>query len=401
MRTEGTKRLPLLAVQRYQQHREELPAKGRGRGRREQSPRSPSKGGDTFAFLKEEIQDIPISGHLDKYEIDFKGSYKEIREAMNRFLAPHDLVVTYEPADDEDEVKRLNALVENFESLLEPMGYGCMLHKDEYEPVLDCAVYAYGDDMDYTIGELYVRPAETLPAEESMLFKRFMSFFSKQTNIGLGLESDSFFLEAQADWFAGEYEDIESMSDEEEKEEALHRLSIITDYKTGRFKKLFDEIDGLVVKGDELERDLWNYLQKYKDKPEKIDEWRLMDVLHDGIDIARFINIYDWTFDPESDGISENDDNYYTATSLLNFIFYSEHDKFGESVLDAVNNGTDEMLGWCSMFTITNDKNFDDRQEYFEACIGYVPKFRQWLQDFYETAVKFDTDEFIKRPNEG
>ena len=126
-----------------------------------------------------------------------------------------------------------------------------------------------------------------------------------------------------------------------------------------------------------------------------------MDVLHDGIDIARFINIYDWTFDPESDGISENDDNYYTATSLLNFIFYSEHDKFGESVLDAVNNGTDEMLGWCSMFTITNDKNFDDRQEYFEACIGYVPKFRQWLQDFYETAVKFDTDEFIKRPNEG
>ena len=83
------------------------------------------------------------------------------------------------------------------------------------------------------------------------------------------------------------------MSDEEEKEEALHRLSIITDYKTGRFKKLFDEIDGLVVKGDELERDLWNYLQKYKGKPEKIDEWRLMDVLHDGIDIARFINIYD------------------------------------------------------------------------------------------------------------
>ena len=127
---------------------------------------------------------------------------------MNRFLAPHDLKITYRPKRSEDSVKRLEYLMENFEALLDPMGFGCMLHKDEYEPILDCAVYACSDAMDYTIGELYVRPAETLPETESMLFKRFMSFFSSQTNIGLGLNGDSFFLEAQADYFFDEYGDM-------------------------------------------------------------------------------------------------------------------------------------------------------------------------------------------------
>lgn len=324
---------------------------------------------------------------------------------MNRFLAAHDLKITYRPKRKEDAVKRLEYLMENFELWLEPMGFHCMLRKDEYNPILDCTVYACSDAMDYTVGELYVRPAETLPDEEAMLFKRFMSFFSKQTNIGLGLDSDCFFLEAQADYFYdeyGEYADFENL-DEDEKKDALFRKQVITDYKTGRYKMLFDEIGSLQVDGDVLAQDLRHYLDKYKGVAEKFDEWRLMEVLYGGIDIARFINIYDWTWNPDCDGISDDDDNYYTATSLLNFIFYSEHDTFGESVLDAINNDSDDMLGWCSMFTITRDKNFDDRREYFETCIGYVPKFRDWLRDFYQAAEKFDTNEYdnTERPNEG
>lgn len=405
MRTAATKRLPLLAVQSRRRDREGLPAQDGGRGRRKQSPRPSSKGGHAFAFLSEGLKDIPISGHLDKYDIDFAGSYKVIRKAMNRFLAPHDLKITYRPKRSEDSVKRLEYLMENFEALLDPMGFGCMLHKDEYEPILDCAVYACSDAMDYTIGELYVRPADTLPETESMLFKRFMSFFSSQTNIGLGLNGDSFFLEAQADYFFDEYGDYANFDelDEDEKKDALFRKQVITDYKTGRYKQLFDEIGSLPVDGEVLASDLLHYIEKYRDVPEKSDVWQLIKVLYEGIDIAYHINIYDWTWNPESDGVSDDDDNYYTATSLLNFIFYSEYDTFGESVLDAVNNGSDEMLGWCSMMTITCDKNFHDRQEYFESCIGYVPKFRDWLRDFYQTAEKFDTNEYdnTERPNEG
>ncbi len=324
---------------------------------------------------------------------------------MSRFLAAHDLRITYRPRKNEDKVKRLDKLVDSFESLLEPMGFHCMLRKNEYEPILECCVYAYSDAMDYIIGELYVRPADTLPAEEAMLFKRFMSFFSKETNIGLGLDSDSFFLEMQADYFYdeyGEYADFDNL-DEDEKKDALFRKQVITDYKTGRYKALFDEIGSLRVDGDVLASDLRRYLEKYKGAVEKFDEWRLMEVLYGGIEIARHINIYDWTWNPDSDGVSDDDDNYYSATSLLNFIFYSEHDTFGESVLDAVNNGCDEMLGWCSMLTITRDKNFDERLEYFESCIGYVPKFRDWLRDFYEAAEKFDTNEYdnTERSDEG
>ena len=401
MRTAATKRLPLLAVLRHQRDKEGFPTQNGGRGRRQQSSRSSSKGSNTFAFLGEGLQDIPIKGHLGKYEIDFNGSYKKIRAAMERFLSAHNLKLNYSPKRGDDDVKKLSDLTDHFEKLLEPMDYHCMLHKDEYNPILDCGVYAYGDGMDYTIGELYVRPAHTLPDEEAMLFKRFMSYFSKQTNIGLGLDGDSFFLETQADWFAGEYDDIDSI-DDDEKEEYLFRQRVINDYKTGEYKQLFDEIAALDVDGGELARDLQAYLKRYKGVAEKFDEWRLMGVLLDGIEIASFINIYDWTWDPESDGVDDNhDDNYYTATSLLNFILYSEHDTFGESVLDAVNNGADEMLGWCNVLVITRDNNFDERMEHFEQSISYIPKFRQWLQDFYQTAEKFDTNEYTERTNEG
>ena len=74
MRTQGTKRLPPLAVQRHQRDKEGFPTQNGGRGRRQQSSRSSSKGGNAFTFLGEELQDIPIKGHLDKYEIDFTGS---------------------------------------------------------------------------------------------------------------------------------------------------------------------------------------------------------------------------------------------------------------------------------------------------------------------------------------
>ena len=70
-------------------------------------------------------------------------------------------------------------------------------------------------------------------------------------------------------------------------------------------------------------------------------------------------------------------------------------------VLDAVNNGCDEIMGWCNDFVITHEKNFEDRLLYFEESVKAVPKFRQWLQEFYQSAEKFDTNEHITRPDEG
>lgn len=404
MRIEGTTKIPPVAVQCHQRHREELPESKRGRGRREQSPRSSSKGGNPLAFLNEKLEEFPIEGILDQYRIDFEGSYEKIRAGAERFLKSHDLKLSYEPKENEDWKERLLLLMEDFEKQLEPMDYHCMMHKDEDVPILDAAVYAYGSAMDYLIGELYVRPAETLPPEEAILFKRFMKLFSSETNIGLGLDSESFFIETQMEYFSGYYDDenFENL-DEEEKEEALFRKEVVANYQPGgKYKKLFDEIDALVVKPDELTRDLQAYLAKYKGNAEKFNEWKLMGVLLDGIDIARCINIFDWTFNPEDDGVDENaEDNFYTATSLLNFIFYSEHDTFGESVLDAINNGGEEMEAWCSNFVVTKEKDFDRRQRHFEESVEAVPKFSQWLRDFYITAEKFDTNEYITGSDEG
>ena len=81
--------------------------------------------------------------------------------------------------------------------------------------------------------------------------------------------------------------------------------------------------------------------------------------------------------------------------------YSSEHDTFGESVLDAVNNGGEEMLGWCNNFILTNEKNFDERQRYFEESVLAVPRLSQWLKDFYQTAEKFDTNEYTERSDEG
>lgn len=404
MRIEGTTKIPPVAVQCHQRHREELPESKRGRGRRELSPRSSSKGGNPLAFLNEKLEEFPIEGILDQYRIDFKGSYEKIRAGAERFLKSHDLKLSYEPKESEDWRERLLLLMEDFEKQLEPMDYHCMMHKDDDVPILDAAVYAYGSAMDYTIGELYVRPAETLPPEEAMLFKRFMKLFSSETNIGLGLDSESFFIETQMEYFSGYYDDenFENL-DEDEKKEALFRKEVVANYQPGgKYKKLFDEIDALVVKPDELTRDLQAYLTKYKGNAEKFNEWKLMGVLLDGIDIARCINIFDWTFNPEDDGVDENaEDSFYTASSLLNFIFYSEYDTFGESVLDAINSGAEDMLAWCNDFCITKENNFKERQEYFEESVTAIPKLRQWLQDFYQAAEKFDTNEYTTGSDEG
>ena len=404
MRIEGTTKIPPVAVQCHQRHREELPESKRGRGRRELSPRSSSKGGNPLAFLNEKLEEFPIEGILDQYRIDFEGSYEKIRAGAERFLKSHDLKLSYEPKEKEDWKERLLLLMEDFEKQLEPMDYHCMMHKDDDVPILDAAVYAYGSAMDYTIGELYVRPAETLPPEEAMLFKRFMKLFSSETNIGLGIDSESFFIETQMEYFEGYYDDenFENL-DEDEKKEALFRKEVVANYKPGgKYKKLFDEIDALVVKPDELTRDLQAYLTKYKGNAEKFNEWKLMGVLLDGIDIARCINIFDWTFNPEDDGVDENaEDSFYTASSLLNFIFYSEYDTFGESVLDAINNGAEDMLAWCNDFCITKENNFKERQEYFEESVTAIPKLRQWLQDFYQAAEKFDTNEYTTGSDEG
>lgn len=404
MRPKGTTKIPQFAVQCHRHSRNEFPEGKRGRGRREQSPRSSSKVSNPLAFLTETLEEFPIEGLLDEYEIDFKGSYEKIRAGAERFLKHHDLQLGYQPKEGESHKDMLLMLMDDFSKLLEPMGYGFMMHKDVYEPILDAAVYAYGDDMDYIVGELYVRPAETLPPEESMLFKRFMKFFSTETNIGLGLDSESFFIETQMEYFEGYYDDenFENL-DEEDKADAIFRKQVVANYKEGgKYYNLFKEIDDLTVDHNELKRDLQEYVKKYKGKPEKFDEWRLMGVLLDGIDIVRYINIFDWTFNPDNDGVDESaEDSFYTATSLLNFIFYSEHDTFGESVLDAINNGADDMMAWCNDFTITNESRFDQRLEYFEESIKAVPKFRQWLQDFYQTAEKFDTNEYTTRSDEG
>lgn len=404
MRTEGTKRLPQIAMPCNRRCGEEFPTSKRGRERREQSPRPSSKRGNPLAFLNERLEEFPIESLFDEYIIDFKGSYEKIRAGAERFLKPYDLKLNYEPKENEGWQDRLLLLMEDFEKLLEPMDYHCMMHKCDSEPILDAAVYAYGSAMDYIIGEMYVRPAETLPPEESMLFKRFIKLFSSETNIGLGLGSHSFFVETQMEYFEGYYDgaDFENM-DEKDRKDALFRREVAANYKPGgKYKELFDEIDHLDVNPSELTKDLQAYLAKYKDKQEKIDERKLMGVLLNGIDIARCINIFDWTFNPDDDGINEDaEDSYYTASSLLNFIFYSEYDTFGESVLDAINNGAEEMLAWCNDFCITKENNFKERQEYFEESVTAIPKLRQWLQDFYQAAEKFDTNEYTSRSDEG
>lgn len=404
MRSEGTTEIPCVAIQGRQRDGQEHATGKRGRGRRERSPRSSSEGCNPLAFLNEKLEDYPIEGLLDQYSINLEGSYKKIRVGVERFLAAHDLKLSYIPKKGEEYNEMLVQMMEEFGKLLEPMGFGCMMHKDDYEPILDAAVYAYGGDMDYTIGEIYVRPAETLPPEESMLFKRFIKLFSSETNIGLGLDCESFFIETQMDYFEGYYEDenFENL-DEEEKEWANFRKQVAANYKEGgKYFKLFKEIDSLSVNRDELKRDLQEYMKKYKGNQEKFSEWRLMGVLLDGIDVVKFINIFDWTFNPDNDGVdSSAEDNFYSAASLLNFIFYSEHDTFGESVLDAVNNSCDEIMGWCNGFVITHENNFEDHLLYFEESVKAVPKFRQWLQDFYKSAEKFDTNEHITRPDEG
>lgn len=337
---------------------------------------------------------------LQKYEIDFRTSYEKIRKGISRFLKIHDLKVDYRPKRGDSWEKRIVGLVDSFEEQLEPMGFHCMIYKREYEPVLEANVYVYGEAMDYVVGEIYVRPADTLPPEEAVLYKRFMSFFSSHTNIGLGLDSESYFLEMQADWWAGEYDDPDSL-DDDEKADYMRRLKVMENYKTGQYRKLFDEIKSYKEDGRQLTADLKAYLEKYGGMEEKHSELRLMKNLLDGIEVAMHINIFDWMENPDCDGIEDNDDTWYNATSLLNFILYSEHDGFGESVLDAINNGGDEMIAWCMFFEITNEKRFKARQEYFEEAVLWVPKFRDWLNEYYKAAEKFDTDEYTERFNEG
>ena len=363
-----------------------------GKGRR--ADRSPSLCAP--AFLTSRIDVIrPDDTDANIFGIDVRRSYDKLYRCCKLFTDYEHIPFTFVPVNNTTQLQRLSQLIDYFDGILKH--FGLELHTsrlDEYQKetnVLEYTIYRNGYEMECRIIVLHVAPADYLSPEGSRLFKRFMKFYSENTNIALGVVNnyDNFYLDYLLEW----YVERDYYDDEESQKEKEKYRKVFEGYKEdGKFWNLFDEIESQKGVTDEsLQRELEAYL---KVCPE--DEEELMKAMYDGIPIVKHMNIYSFVFNPDVDGLPDEngycDDNTWNSSVLCSAILYSDNDGLCDSLLESIS--SDQycgvmFYGWNYHLRLTPKTKRKDLR-YFIDHKDIISEYASWESDFYNAASKFD-----------
>lgn len=349
------------------------------------------------AFLTKPIDAIRPSDEtvVSSYGIDVKTSYDNLVKSCKRFSSVAGLKFDFSPRGDFSKAQNLGLLIDYFEELIQPLGLNLSVSKltprGEVTNVLSFVVYRYGRELEETIVILYVSPAMYLSPKSAEVFKRFMKFFHDSTNISLGVNDrgENFYLDS----ILNMYEDDPFYEDDDDDEENANRKSIAAAYREdGDFWNLFDEIVNMPVeKADSLAEDILNYM---KDCP--VEEYDLIKVLYEGIDIVKDMNCYWFDFNPDDDGLPESsggmDEAGWASSVFSSAILYSENDGIADMLLDLINDEVNSgimMSGWnIHQYLYPNMKK--DVIADFIRCKDKVAEFDSWLCRYSRQVEKFD-----------
>lgn len=346
----------------------------------------------TAPFLRHKIEIIEPSGNdvLYFFGIDVAKSFYHILASMKRFCKTAGLKFDFKA--DRAGMNDLNELVDYCQKVIEPLGLEMNISRptevDDWDGLLDCCLYRYGKEMDYTILVMYVSPADYLSPQSAELFKKWMSFFSFTTSIHLGFCSDNMELECIMDMHD------ENEFDEEEAEE-YYGISkdVFQAYKEGgKFEKLMQEIYSKKCHSPaSLHKEISDYLERC---PE--EEKALFEVILEGIPIVDRICIYDYDYNPFANGFPDEYGNTYedeyNSTVQCSAILYSEQDGIGEMMIENINSNTQggiEYYGF-NLFLNLTPKTKKDSIRWFINSRDEIKVFSEWYNKYYEQATKFD-----------
>jgi len=359
------------------------------RGTRKKAPAATEP--NAFDFLNTKIEELGINDDtLLGCGINVVGCYERLLEGCSRFLSYYGIKVDFVPPQEGSYIDKLTSLINYFDERVQSLGYEFVaVSRAPYNTEssdLDFIVYRWGKEFEETVVVLYCCPAVYMSEEGGRWYKQFMKFASDSMAVNLGANSDNYQLDMTLEMAI---EEAEADPDEELRVGTGTAASIAKEYKTGLFKKLFDEIERMPKM---TAKQLIDGLEDYKSRC-PMNEQDLIECLIEGVPVVARANVFAFDFNPDDSGIqADEDEDNWLSGPLSTAILYSRNDGIGEAMIGNINSGINSgTLGytWSRFLCVSNGLKAEDVKE-FEADRDFLPRFDEWLYMFNKETEKFD-----------
>ena len=374
-------------------HRKDRPAEhvqeqpGRTKG---QSETATTYEVDPFGFLNTKVKDIPVTEEYMTgcFGLNVESGYDKLYKVSAIFLDFFGKPFDFEPPKEENAVK-IDSLITWFETKVEDIGFELATVKhdiyDEDCSEIDFVVYNPIPELDLNVAVFITSPVETLPKKAADLYAKFIKFLSSRMSLTLDIAyTNNYYLDMAMSYFDDPEENIDELEGEDRKM-LQERRDLIANYKTGIYKKIFDDIDKLSTDG--LNESIAQYITECKNK----DIVHLFKVLLEGMPIVSKMNIHWFDFNPEVDGIVESKDSYCEVFNQQ-LILYSFNDGIEDEVLRGLTNDYNcgvVPVGYNMRLNLHEEITIDDIAEFVDnKDLG--KKFAEWSGEYYRIVKKFD-----------
>lgn len=346
---------------------------------------------DAFDFLNVKYEDVAVTEEYFAgcFGLNLRESYDRLLTVSAKFLEYFGKPFDFKPNEADDLTVRFDALTEWFGKHVSDLGFQLATVKRDPHDMecgdIDFVVFNPCYELELKVCVFIVSPVETLPKKAAYLYAQYMKFLSDSMCIGMGIEhSDNYYLSMVSDMFDDPEQDVEEL-DGEDKEMLQKRRKLMKDYKTGRYKKIFDEIDSL--KPYRLVQSIESYVKECKDG----DIIHLFDVLLEGFPLVAKMNVHWFDFNPEEDGIEESQDSFIEVFSQ-NAILYSFNDGIEDQLIEYLENDYNcgvIPVGWNQRLRLYDGITEDDIREFVDNR-NLAFEFSQWIGNYYYAVRKFD-----------
>ena len=360
-------------------------------GRSERKPKAvTAHEADPFAFLKVKVRDFAVTEeHMPScFGLNVESGYEKLCKTSTKFLDYFGKSFDFEPPKD-GSAGKLDALVSWFEEKVKDIGFEFATVKhdpyDEECGEIDFVVYNPILELDMNVCCFITSPVETLPKKAADLYAKFIKFVSAYMSLTLDIEhSENYYLDMALSIYDDQDEDIDEL-EEEEKQLHVDRRELVANYKTGKYKKLADDIARLSPDG--LEESIAQYIEECKDK----DVRNLFKVLQEGLPIVSRMNIHWFDFNPDNDGIEESTESYCGVFNQQ-MILYSFNDGIEDEVLrmlDSDYNCGVIPVGYNMALNLYDGVTKDDIAEFVDNR-NLGKEFADWSAKYFRAVNKFD-----------
>lgn len=389
----NTRELSQRAVQNHRNGFVPLGRKSTRRAGRAENASSASLA-NSFGFLNTRFEDLGMNDDtlIAGYGLNVVSGYDKLSALCARFLKHYKVDFDFKPTNDGSFGGKLQELTAWFDEKIKPFGLELAVVKhDKYDSEnhdVDFVVYSWIEELEQIVVIMYCSPAHYLSPKGAELFKKFMKYVSSSMCVPVGANEDNYHIDGVLEMIRDEAEadpDFEQHADDT-------MFTVANQYKSGKFKELFEEIKSLP---EPTPSQLIKELEQYR-KQCPTNEMDLVECMIDGVPIIGRMNVHGFDFNPDDSGLPSSEDwdneDGWLSSPLTTAIVYSENDGVGELLLENVNcyiqNGVGGY-GWHSHLYLS-ERMTDADMESVVADKEAARKFSYWISDFYEETKKFD-----------